>query len=167
VILACDAAILRRFQPEVEMGRRTLNGIAADTAASFISRNNDLDGYWAMGKLHAHAREHSTTKILLDVSGHLSETLLEFASIAKRYRSIIETQAAAKALKVSSCQIEVEFDLPETKQCMPDETGFVCTVTIIDERGRAWTRKVSGCSRPHDPKRESRSERVHVEAPAR
>ena len=149
------------------MGRRTLNGIAADAAASFISRNNDFDGYWAIGKLHAHAREHATTKILIDVSGQLSEMLLEFASIAKRYGSMIETQAAAKGLGIRASQIEVEFDLPKTNQCSADETGFICAVTIVDDRGQAWTRKASGCSHPHDPKRELRSLRVRAEAPAR
>ncbi|RVD41189.1 MAG: hypothetical protein EOS30_21905 [Mesorhizobium sp.] len=149
------------------MGRKALRGIAADVAASFISRNNDADGYWAIGKLHAHAREHSTAKILIDLSGQLSGTLSEFASIAAKYRSMIETQTAAKGLRVCSSQIEIEFDLPKTRQCSAYETGYTCAVMIVDDRGQAWIRKVYGCSHPHDPKRERRSSRAKSEAEAR
>ena len=149
------------------MGRKALKGIAADVAASFISRNNDADGYWAIGKLHALAREHSTAKILIDLSGQLSGMLSEFASIARKYGSMIDTQTAAKGLRVRSSQIEIEFDLPKTWQCSADETRFTCAVTIVDDRGQAWIRKASGCSHPHDPKRERRSSRVQSEAAAR
>ncbi len=149
------------------MRRKALKGIAADVAASFISRNNDCDGYWTVGKLHLYAREHSMTKILIDVSAQLPSTLSESASIAAQYGSMIEAQAAAKGLGIRASQIEVEFDLPKTNQCSADETGFICAVTIVDDRGQAWTHKASGCSHPHDPKRELRSLRVRAEAPAR
>ncbi|PBC12078.1 hypothetical protein CK230_01650 [Mesorhizobium sp. WSM3859] len=164
MIFARDASILRRFKSEVQMRRRALKGIAADVAASFISRNNDCDGYWTVGKLHSYAREHSTTKILIDVSGKLPSTLSEFASIAAKYGSMIEAQAAAKGLGIRAGQIEVEFDLPKTNQCSADEAGFICAVTIVDDRGQAWIRKALGCSRPHDPKRERRSSRAQGEA---
>ncbi|AZO14063.1 hypothetical protein EJ069_04620 [Mesorhizobium sp. M2A.F.Ca.ET.043.05.1.1] len=167
MILSHGAAILRRVLPEVEMRRRAFKGIAADAAASFISRNNDLHGYWAIGKLHSLAREHSTTKILIELLGRLPEALSEFASIAARYGSMVETQAASKALTIRSCKIEVEFDLPKTQQCLVGETGFICTVTIVDDRGQAWSHDASGCSRPHDPKRELRSSRVRGEVQAR
>lgn len=148
------------------MGRKALRGIAADVAASFISRNNDCDGYWTVGKLHSYAREHSATKILIDVSGQLPGALSEFASMAAKYGSMIETQAAAKGLGTCVGQIEVEFDFPRTKLCSADETGFTCTVTIIDDRGQVWIHRASGCSHPHDPKRELRSSRVEGGAKA-
>ena len=144
--------------------RRALKGVAAGTATFFVSRNNDFDGYWVVGKLHSYATEHSITKILIDLSGDLPESLSKFASIASRYRSKIETQAAIQGLTIHSSQIEVELGLPRTSRCLSDETGFVCTVTIVDDRGRAWTHNASGCSRPHDPKRELRSSRVEGEA---
>ena len=164
---ACDPHIIRQFSREAEVGkRRALRGIAADAAASFVSRNNDFDGYWAIGRLHLHAREHSTTKILIDLSGDLSASLSRFASITARYRSMIETQAASKGLGIHRAHIELEFDLPVNMlggtQCVADETGFICSLTIVDDRGGTWAHKIPGCCRPHDPKRESRSTRDEV-----
>jgi hypothetical protein len=145
--------------PEIDMARRKVfKGVAIDIARSFVSRNNDVDGYWGVGKLHSLAKENSTSKIRIDLSEESSATLPTFASMIGRYRSMIEAQAAARGLKLQTCSIEVEFDLP--RNIIDGENGFRCWLTIVDDRGKAWSHMVSGRSHPHDPKRESRSLRA-------
>ena len=144
--------------------RNAFKGIVNDVASSFVSRKNDVGGYWGIGMLHSLARDNSTSKVRIDLSEASCAALPVFASLIRRYRSMIEGQAAAKDLRFQASSIEIEFDLPRDRSgadfCMGDETPFRCSLTIVDDRGKAWSHIISGCSRPHDPALESRSSRV-------
>ena len=144
--------------------RNAFKGIANDVASSFVSRTNDVDGYWGIGMLHSLARENSTSKIGVELSDEACVGLPAFASLIRQYRSMIEAQASAKNLKFHACSIEVEFDLPRDSSgadfCMRDENAFRCSLMIVDDRGEAWNHVISGCSHPHDPARELRSTRA-------
>lgn len=147
------------------MARRSaFKGIANDVISSFVSRNNDVDGYWGIGMLHSSARENSTSKVRVELANESSPVPPALASLIERYRLMIEEQAADKGLRFQACSIEVEFDLPRNSSgldfCRGDENAFRCSLTIVDDRGRAWNHMVSGCSHPHDPVRESRSSRA-------
>ena len=43
--------------------RKQLKGIAAGLASTFVSRNNDLDGYWAVGVICAEAYEQGAEQV--------------------------------------------------------------------------------------------------------
>lgn len=47
-------------------GRRLTN-IASGMCCSFASRNNDLDGYWSIGKLRSLAERYGQTTVSLDL----------------------------------------------------------------------------------------------------
>ncbi|WP_375054950.1 hypothetical protein [Zobellella sp. DQSA1] len=49
------------------MGRSDLKGITGEIVGSFISRNNEVDGYWALGLLCRLSRELNQTKITMDL----------------------------------------------------------------------------------------------------
>lgn len=42
--------------------RSELNGVASDIVRSFVSRNNDLRGYWALGMLCVYAKVPAPTR---------------------------------------------------------------------------------------------------------
>jgi hypothetical protein len=46
---------------------KNLKGIAGGILGSFLSRNNDLDGYWGMGILRLLAQEHGVEMVYLDL----------------------------------------------------------------------------------------------------
>ncbi len=47
--------------------RRELNGIAGNLPGSFVSRNNDVAGYWAIGKLCALALQTANGAISIEL----------------------------------------------------------------------------------------------------
>jgi hypothetical protein len=44
-----------------------LTNIARGLCGSFVSRNNDLDGYWSIGKLRSLADRYGRAAVLIDV----------------------------------------------------------------------------------------------------
>jgi hypothetical protein len=47
--------------------RRELNGIAGNLLGSFVSRNNEVAGYWAIGKLCAIALQTANGEISIEL----------------------------------------------------------------------------------------------------
>ena len=47
--------------------RKDLKGIAGGIASSFISRNNDINGYWALGILYKRATEKKLINLKFDI----------------------------------------------------------------------------------------------------
>src|SRR5581483_2478001 len=69
--------------------RRNLNGLATVVLSSFLSRNNDVEGYWAFGKLYLNALQYRQRKVVIDfLSGTLSPPGEQFASMIKYYREM-------------------------------------------------------------------------------
>jgi hypothetical protein len=60
--------------------------IASALHGSFISRNNDVAGYWGIGKLCLLAQQHTTTIVRLDlVAGSIAPGSSEFAKLVSGY----------------------------------------------------------------------------------
>ncbi len=145
--------------------RKELKNIVSGLFSSFISRNNDVSGYWGVGKLCLLAQHLETSVVCLDLLAQsLTPASEEFAKLAAGYHSLLQHRVAAKGLAVncvSSATIELDFN-PERPagRYLPIVTRgdlFKLTVTLIDDRGKEY--RVSGYSycAPHDPKRELRS----------
>jgi hypothetical protein len=145
--------------------QRRLKGVVANTLGSFISRNNDVGGYWAIGKLYEHARQHQTQNVLLDL---LPKTLLppgtEYHSMLVRYASLLSEQLFRAHIpldSVSAAKITLAFDAsvsdPRPPSSMPG-MPFRCTLEIVDGSNVVSASHL-GVARPHDPQRESRSAR--------
>lgn len=47
--------------------RKVIENFAEGFISSFISRSNDMDGYWAIGKLCTHALQQRTNAISIDL----------------------------------------------------------------------------------------------------
>ncbi|MCL2020709.1 MAG: hypothetical protein FWG81_01025 [Betaproteobacteria bacterium] len=149
--------------------RKEIKGIASGLYGSFISRNNDVGGYWGIGKLCLLAKQRKTTIVELNLLAQtISPESLLFAEMFVGYRNFLQKHLAARNIQPSmltSAKIELNFnpsDRPEKYvPVMSRGKLFKLSVVIID--GRSKVHAVSGYSHcePHNPNRESQSVRVH------
>lgn len=145
--------------------RRELKNIASGLLYSFISRNNDVNGYWGIGKLCLLARDCATTSAKLDL---LSKTLLpesaEFSKLLHGYNAFLQRHLAARNIPdywIASAIIELDFspkDQP-AKQIPIITWGslFKLTVTILDDRGKEHSVSSFSYCAPHNPGKEHQS----------
>ena len=148
--------------------RRSLKGIASGLATSFASRNNDADGYWAMGKLLRYANASGTTKLLVDLLAASDQPLAEdpIGLVADRYRKQLEKQLATQKLSplwAVAARVHIDFSVLEGDLKRHTIFGrgqpFGCAVEIVDDNGRLYSAKAYGRVNEHDPKKECRSVR--------
>jgi len=150
------------------MGRRKLNGIAAGLATSFISRNNDMDGFWSLGLLRLFADRRQRHSLCLDImSGRTDPDDQLLARVCRTYQSALDRQLTAHKLDralVVEAEILVSFDTPRLSVKAPAAatygSPFSCVVRILDDRKKEHTHTVIAYCAPHDPQRERRSARA-------
>lgn len=145
--------------------RKELKNIASGLYGSFISRNNDVAGYWGIGKLCLLAQQHRTTIVRLDlVAGSIAPGSSEFAKLVSGYAAKLKKQLSAKTIPeswITSAIIELDFKpgYPVGRQIPISTWGdlFKLTVTISDDREKEHEVHGYGYSAPHDHRRERRS----------
>lgn len=144
--------------------RREFVGIAKAVLASFISRNNDVGGYWGIGRLcrHAQALGVATLDIdLLDAAGKSPGA--DFDPIIGEFRRMFLQQCEAQPVPLEwlrSARISIRFD-GTVLNASPDETAprdmsFTCSVILEDDTGKTRQSSASGHCWPTDPATEYR-----------
>lgn len=135
---------------EIEMGRRKeLKSVCNDLLDNFVSRYNDLDGYWALGKFQAYLQSTSETRLrfyLVAANGSTSA----FPTTLGYYRQALRRHLDVRGIPVawvSTAVISVE---------QKSTSELECTLKITDDRGRTFTSQRTINARPHDPNRELR-----------
>jgi hypothetical protein len=132
---------------------RDLKGIACGVAESFISRNNDISGYWGIGMLYKEAIEHSVTVIELDLlTGQSLPGAQASQAAVSHYSSYITERLAG--LQVLTARITLEFGtfgkiIERWRFSYGDGDPFVCTVLLTSAAGRTYVCSRGGRSRPH------------------
>jgi hypothetical protein len=146
--------------------RRELKGIVAGLLGSFVSRNNDVAGFWAIGKLHSYARNHQTSEVLLDLLAQsVVPSSTELQPMLKKYGASLESRIASCGLSsenVLKAVVRLAFDAAVSDDRPPSSlpgTPFRCTVELADDLGRIYSQSHLGVARPHDSARETRSTR--------
>jgi hypothetical protein len=141
--------------------RRVLWSVAHNVADSFLSRNNDADGYWALAFLLERALaagEWSFTIdcVSLDVSAAFESEPL--SSLPTRYRTMFWEQVGGQCIppeRVGQALIQVEFDLERSRPSAqhPDllEYPVSCQVRIVDDRGKVYAGRRECWCFPHCP----------------
>lgn len=149
--------------------RRELTGIADAVAGSFASRNNDVNGYWALGQLYRRAKETGSLRVTVDLLSHNERTTVAepTASISTTYREFLSCHLSKRNLPdswVVSASVEVQFESVTT---MPEFLGkhagcqpFQCRVVLVDDLAREHIATSVGWCWPHDPARETQSTRA-------
>lgn len=144
-----------------------LTNIANGLCGSFASRNNDLDGYWSIGKLCSLADQHDQTMVLLDLlTMSIQPPSAGFAPVLVRYRCLLAKLAKLCRIElddVTAAYITVDFAPPSWPRAsyFKQQWGnqFILTATISTNGSAAGIVRHAGYCRPHDPSRESRSTR--------
>lgn len=151
---------------EIPMARRReLKNVASGILCSFISRNNDVDGYWGIGKLCLLAQERAATNVKLDL---LAEKVfpesMEFLKLLEGYHVFLQRHLAARGIPgswVESAMVDLDFDPaePPAKQLPFITWGklFKLTMTILDDRNITHAVSAYGYCAPHNPGKEWRS----------
>ena len=148
--------------------RRELSGIAGGLVNSFVSRNNDVGGYWAIGKLCAHSLRAAAKELSIDLlAKRIGPPNPEFEPMLDKYAAWLLAASGKQRLLgqiITAAEVRISFD----SQLEPDPMSssingyypFRCTVTLTDEPGHGHVGQLSGFVLPHDPRRESKSTRV-------
>jgi hypothetical protein len=145
-----------------------LTNIASGLCGSFASRNNELDGYWSIGKLRSLAERHGRTTVLLDVlTSSIHPSSSEFAPILVRYRLLLAKLADLSHIpleEITAAHIVLDFappPWPKIRYYKPQwGDQFTLTVTINADGRPPGIVHHAGYCRSHDPARESRSARA-------
>lgn len=141
-----------------------LKNIATGLCGSFASRNNDLGGYWAIGKLRLLTEQYSQSAVSLNVlTGAIQPPSSEFAQPLADYHCLLQKLASRSGIRpeeITAAIISVDF-LPHPwprasyyKQQWGEQ--FLLTVTVCADGIADGICRHAGYCRPHDPDRESR-----------
>ncbi|ENW17113.1 Uncharacterised protein [Acinetobacter haemolyticus] len=152
----CRITIVRAHM----LNTRDLKGLACGLADTFISRNNDIQGYWGIGMLHLELKNRGETHVelnLLSEQGVPNGVASDAA--ASRYSTYLANRLAGRPL--ASALITVEFGsfggYPEP-QFSSSGHPFVCIVRLVSATGKEYSCARTGRSWPHSS-REIRSSR--------
>jgi hypothetical protein len=140
---------------------RDLKGIAQGLVETFISRNNDVSGFWGIGMLYREALEHSASRVDLDIlSGQSQPEGPTAQAVLSRYSAYLFSRL--DGLQILKAQITLEFGtfgLCQAPRYFSYGDPFVCTVLLTSASGRTYTSCRTGRCAPHSSD-ESRSTRA-------
>jgi hypothetical protein len=131
---------------------------------SFVSRNNDLDGFWAIGLLCAAADAAGVQTLTLDLlAGTCAPDCAVGARVARAYGEFLRRQLEKRELEpdsVARLHVWLRFHAVDTLlRGGPDARygePFECMIALELHDGYVVDGSRLGRCRPHDPQRESR-----------
>jgi hypothetical protein len=141
--------------------KKRLTNIANGLCGSFISRNNDLDGHWAIGKLRSLADQDGQTTVVLDLlTSSTQPSSAQCSDVFERYCRLLATLAECSRIPfadITVARIALDFAPPPWPRAsyykLQWGDQFTVTVTIeADERAMGMARDTGYC-RPHDAAR--------------
>lgn len=146
---------------------RSLKGISRSLGETFVSRNNDLDGYWGIGLLCQEAQRLGVPSSRLDLLSGTSEPCAPLSqALAAIYATVLaELIDGAKIQKsqLSSATIEVYFGTfgACTKPYWRLRGDpYYCAVRLAACTGKLYGSTIAGYCSPHNPNLEFRSTRA-------
>ena len=148
--------------------RNELGSIASGIVGSFCSRNNDIDGYWALGKLNKLVENLPNKEVKIELlSCSVYPLTNEFDELIEFYRKKLFEFLASRSIPrvwIESATILSNFELPENDANNSSKfgVGSLCQVQckIVDDNGRSHNASNYTRCMPHDPKREMKSSRA-------
>lgn len=138
--------------------RRELKCLASGIASRCVSRNNDIEGYWALGVLYRLAQEMEVDCLRVDIMADngLPGPLAQFR---RNFKSYYGNRDYYLSHFIAGFIVEFKFDSYSRADPRGNMAQVTCHIHIVDDMGRLRTATASACCRPHDPDREHRSNR--------
>lgn len=131
--------------------RKQFKGICHDILDTFISRNNDLDGYWALGKYVSFLEAIGELRLQFKLLESITIPHSPSATLAvEYYRGAVLRMMRANAMPdswIADATITVSIVAP---------TKMVCNIEIVSDLGKAYQHERLIHVRAHDPAREYR-----------
>lgn len=146
--------------------RRLLKGVAHGLIHSFISRNNDIGGYWGIGKLYNYMADRQLDVLELDLlTDNFTAETEAFEVMVRFFEAHLYRHLRAIELSpalVLSTQITIKRFPDQPKQTwgrlLPHR--MQCEIHLEDDLGKRFTQEANVWCRPHDPAKELKSGRT-------
>lgn len=146
------------------IARRKFNHTAAGLLNKFVSRNNDIDGYWGLGVLYMEARA-SANRVAFDLLDEAAQPASPVCiSVVRTWAAYLRMALARHGLTshaLAAATVSIEFDLvlPKRPLYIPYGDPFECVAHLQAADGREFTRRRTGYCLPNDQFRGIRSAR--------
>jgi hypothetical protein len=144
--------------------RKELKSILSGILGSFNSRNNDLGGYWAMGKIYLSAQQKGISNLEFDfLNANVSPNIESLIPISQTYNKILLSLLNKHNIPrdwLVAATLEIIFNCDYEKQyhyfgkALGDR--YLCKMRFDTDLGVTTILKVGGICWAHDPKRESK-----------
>jgi hypothetical protein len=146
--------------------RRNFRGIVYGVLHAFISRNNDVNGFWAMGKLCNLMAANQWKPVRINLrSGEMNPASGEFNIMIRRYADLLfEHMEIAKLpdTYLKSAHIELSQSSLQPFFGRGDLSCKIhCLLRLTDDRDRTYICEGVVSCRKHNPEMESRSTRIY------
>jgi hypothetical protein len=151
---------------------RNLQDVAAGMLGAFVSRNNDIDGYWALGMLCADHRNGSGATQLrlhercaLPVTPSAGLMVARFADrlgVMLAHHGFVPADLAAATIAV---EFDIEANIPPGRWPLSGKP-FRCTVVLTDRPGRSFIASDIGRCAQHNAGAQRRSARAGNSSPS-
>ena len=138
--------------------RKELKNIMAGIFSSFISRNNDVNGYWGLGKICKFMKDNKLFKVEVDL---LDRTTLphyeEFDYRLNFYADKLVTNVEKRLLSMNNvCEASITVEDVNIGE-------LIVRAKIKDDLNRVFTMESKICCYPHNLSVECKSLRVYDE----
>ena len=152
--------------------RNEMKGIAAGVVGKFTSRNNDIDGYWAMGILYQTAIRNKTSELSLNLkTGESVPKYKHSKQLAAPFLEYIYCQMNKRnwdifRLKQAMVELHFRIQLDPTKDFLYKNSWgepYKCIVLLTDDRDKNYTFETKGWCAQHNPSKERRSTRADIQ----
>ncbi|WP_201917435.1 hypothetical protein [Aquimarina mytili] len=140
--------------------RKLLKNIANGILGSFISRNNDVNGYWGIGKIYSLMIISESLEIEIDlIRKAISPSNDELNLLVSHYSDYLFDQLSKQEIQRSNLsQAKIIIVGNPNNPCLslgrlaPHKMN--CKITIIDNLNIAYTLEKNVWSREHNPRLE-------------
>ena len=146
--------------------RKEFKTIADGLLSSFISRNNDVQGYWGIGKLYSHMLQSNSMTIVIDlITERITPDSFEFQCLTSGFADRLQTQVKNQKINrkhLSSAELILtgfpNEPIPSLGQYAPNRMN--CRFIITDDLGKKHICEKNVWCREHNPEKELRSTRA-------
>jgi hypothetical protein len=145
--------------------RGDLKCVANGLLGSFVSRNNDYVGYWALGLLYRRALERHERAYSLAILGAESEPNDSLSkALSAKYRGLLVHLTSHRGIPIEwigSAILGIEFEHPSSSAYVVARVAkpYLAHLKMNTAFGKRVSVERSGFCWPHNPNVESRSNR--------